>query len=58
MESVKKQVQKFNIDLVIIAGVMATNFEIYSNAITVFDHYLKGPLHSNKYDLQNLEVRF
>lgn len=41
MVSGKKQAKKFNIGLVIILGIMATNLEIYSNKIIVFDHYLR-----------------
>lgn len=41
MVSGKKQAKKFNIGLVIILGIMATNLEIYSNIIIVFDHYLR-----------------
>ena len=37
----KKQAKKFNIGLVIILGIMATNLEIYSNIIIVLDHYLR-----------------
>lgn len=40
MVSVKKQAKKFNIGSVIV-GIMATNLEIYSNIIIIFD-YLRG----------------
>lgn len=37
---------------------MTTNFEIYSNIILAFHHYLRGPQHSNKHNLKNLRDEF